>query len=302
LTGTNGWWNSIAGGDFDNDGDIDYVVGNLGLNGPYKASVKEPVCVYAADYDHNGKLDPIMCHFIDGKEYMVHSRNDIIKQMAPMRGKFRSYDAYASVTMQQAMHKDEIAKSFVVKAEKFESAYLENIGGGKFKIADLPVEAQFSPIFGMVTGDFNNDGHLDVLAVGNSYATETQTGRYDAQGSLLLTGNGKGNFGVQRDVLDIFGDNKSVAQMQMSDGSSSIIVGVNSDSLKMFRLNKSVKQISLKPDDAYVLITQNDNKVSKQEFYYGHSYISQSGRRFSVPSDAKSVAVYSFKGEKRVIK
>jgi hypothetical protein len=302
LTGTNGWWNSIAGGDFDNDGDIDYVVGNLGLNGPYKASVKEPVCVYAADYDHNGKLDPIMCHFIDGKEYMVHSRNDIIKQMASMRGKFRSYDAYAGVTLQQAMQKDEITKAFVVKAEKFESAYLENIGDGKFKIADLPLEAQFSPIFGMLTGDFNNDGHLDVLGVGNSYATETQTGRYDAQGSLLLTGDGKGNFGVKRDVLDIFGDNKSVAQMQLSDGSPSIVVGVNSDSLKMFKLNEPVKQISLKPDDAYALITLNDNKVSKQEFYFGHIYISQSGRRFSVPADAKSITVYSFKGDKRVVK
>jgi enediyne biosynthesis protein E4 len=302
LTGTNGWWNSIASGDFDNDGDIDYVVGNLGLNGPYKASVKEPVCVYATDYDQNGKLDPIMCHFIDGKEYMVHSRNDIIKQMTSMRGRFRSYDSYANVTMQQAMRKEELSNAFVVKAERFESSYVENLGGGKFKMSALPLEAQFSPIYGMLTGDFDHDGHLDVLAVGNSYATEVQTGRYDAQGSLLLKGDGKGNFITARDVLNIFGDNKSIAQLQMSDGSSSFVVGVNSDSLKMFKINNYPDQVSLQPDDAYALMTGPDNKTRRQEFYYGQSYISQSARRFSVPADAKSVVIYSFRGDKRVIK
>ena len=232
---------------------------------------------------------------------MVHSRNDIIKQMTPMRGRFRSYDSYASVTMQQAMLKDEIAKAFVVKAEKFESSYLENIGGGKFKIADLPLEAQFSPIYGMITGDFNSDGHLDVLAVGNSFATETQTGRYDAQGSLLLKGNGKGNFAVDRDVLNMFGDNKSIAQLQMSDGSNALVIGVNSDSLKMFKINRSVKQISLQPDDAYALITTSDGNTSRQEFYYGQSYISQAARRLSVPADVKTVVIYSFRGDKRLV-
>jgi hypothetical protein len=233
---------------------------------------------------------------------MVHSRNDIIKQMTSMRGRFRSHDAYASVTLQQAMRKDELAKAFVVKAEKFESVYVENIGGGRFKTTDLPVEAQFSPIYGMLPGDFDNDGHLDVLAVGNSYATEAQTGRYDAQGSLLLKGDGKGNFIVNRDVLNIFGDNKSIARFQMGDGSSSIVVGVNSDSLKMFRISDSSAKVALQPGDAYAVITGSDGKVWRQEFYYGQSYISQSGRRFSVPADAKSVVVFSFKGDRRVIR
>jgi hypothetical protein len=302
LTGTNGWWNGIASGDFDNDGDIDYVVGNLGLNGPYKASVKEPVCVYAADYDHNGKLDPIMCHFIDGKEYMVHSRNDVIKQMTPMRGRFRSYDSYASVTIQEAIKKDELDKAVVVKAEKFESVYLQNMGGGKFKMIDLPLEAQFSPIYGMQTGDFDGDGHLDVLAVGNSYATETQTGRYDAQGSLLLKGDDNGNFIAVRDVLNIFGDNKSIAQFQMSDGSSSVVIGVNSDSLKVFKIKDFPKQIPLLPRDAYALVKDKNNRIRKLEFYYGQSYISQSSRRLSVSADAKSIVVYSFRGDKRIVK
>jgi hypothetical protein len=243
-----------------------------------------------------------MCHFIDGKEYMVHSRNDVIKQMTPMRGRFRSYDSYASVTIQEAIKKDELDKAVVVKAEKFESVYLQNMGGGKFKMIDLPLEAQFSPIYGMQTGDFDGDGHLDVLAVGNSYATETQTGRYDAQGSLLLKGDDNGNFIAVRDVLNIFGDNKSIAQFQMSDGSSSVVIGVNSDSLKVFKIKDFPKQIPLLPRDAYALVKDKNNRIRKLEFYYGQSYISQSSRRLSVSADAKSIVVYSFRGDKRIVK
>jgi enediyne biosynthesis protein E4 len=138
--------------------------------------------------------------------------------------------------------------------------------------------------------------------VGNSFATEAQTGRYDAQGSMLLKGDGKGKFVVMRNVLDVPGDNKSIAQLQMSDGSSSVVVGVNSDSLKLFRINNYPRQIPLLPGDAYALITDNNGKIHRQEFYYGQSYLSQSSRRFQVPAEAKSVVVYSFNGDKRVIK
>jgi hypothetical protein len=169
LVNTSGWWNSLTGADFDKDGDIDYMLGNLGLNGPYKASAKEPVCIYASDYDGNGRIDPIMCHYFDGKEYMVHARDDINRQIASMRGRFKTYDSYATVTLQDAMKKEEIAKAFTVKAECFENAYIENLGSGKFKMHFLPVEAQFSPLFGMLANDFDGDGNIDVLVRGEFF-------------------------------------------------------------------------------------------------------------------------------------
>ena len=158
------------------------------MNGPYKASAEEPVCIYAKDYDKNGRLDPIMCHYLDGKEYIVHARDDINKQITPMRARFRDYASYATVTFQQAFRPDEISNAYVVRCETFASAYIENQGKGKFAMNNLPLEAQFAPVYGMVCKDFNGDGNLDVLCVGNSYATEVQTGRYDAQGSFLLYG------------------------------------------------------------------------------------------------------------------
>jgi hypothetical protein len=302
LTGTNGWWNSMAGGDFDKDGDIDYVIGNLGLNGPYTASTKEPVCIYAGDYDNNGRLDPIMCHFIDGNEYMVHSRDDINRQMTAMRGRFRSYNSYASLTFQQAMQENEISKAYVVKAERFESSYLENLGGGKFKIQLLPLEAQFSPLFGMLSGDFDGDSNLDVISVGNSFSTEVQTGRYDAQGSLFLKGDGKGNFKPERSLLNLSGDNKSIASINMADGTTAVIIGTNSDSLKMFTVNLKRPVIQLLPGESYALITDKSDHTYKQEFYYGHSYLSQGSRSLSIPVNTKSITIYTFSGTKRVLK
>ena len=138
LEHTAGWWNSIVAGDFDHDGDIDYVAGNLGLNGPYKASSTEPVCIYARDYDNNGRIDPVMCHFYDGKEYMVHSRDDMNKQVTAMRARFKDYASYAGATFQESFLKEEITKAYVVKAETFASAYIENLGDGKFTMHNLP--------------------------------------------------------------------------------------------------------------------------------------------------------------------
>jgi len=301
LTNTSGWWNSLAAGDFDKDGDIDYVVGNLGLNGPYKASAKEPVCIYAADYDGNGRIDPIMCHFIDGKEYMVHSRDDINRQMTAMRGRFRSYNSYASVTFQQGMREDEIAKAYIVKAERFENSYVENLGGGKFKLHALPLEAQFSPLFGLLPYDFDNDGNLDILGVGNSFSTEVQTGRYDAQGSLFLKGDGKGNFKPERSLLNLRGDNKSIASINMVNGSSSVIIGTNSDSLKMFSVNMKSRVIPLVPGESYALITDNNNHSYRQEFYYGHTYLSQGSRSLAIPVNTKSIVIFTFSGNKRIL-
>jgi len=97
-----GWWNSIAAADFDEDGDIDYIVGNLGLNTRHKASTKEPLCIYAKDFDKNGRLDPVMCYYVDGKNYIYPTRDEMIKQVASMRGRFQSYKDFASVTFEES--------------------------------------------------------------------------------------------------------------------------------------------------------------------------------------------------------
>jgi enediyne biosynthesis protein E4 len=233
-----GWWNNIVAGDFDKDGDIDYLVGNLGLNAPYHPNPKEPICIYAKDYDKNGRVDPIMCRYDKGVEYIAHARDDLNKQITPMRARFKDYTAYATTSFEKAFRPDELKDAFIVKCEKTESIYLENQGNAQFLMKNLPIEAQFSPICGMITDDFDGDGNLDVLAVGNSYATEVQTGRYDAQGSLLLRGDGKGNFVADRHALNAIGDNKAIAAIKKAGGVKLVLIATNSDYLKIYAVRK----------------------------------------------------------------
>jgi enediyne biosynthesis protein E4 len=222
--------------------------------------------------------------------------------MTSMRGRFRTYEAYAEVDFRNTFRHDEIAGASVLKSETFESSYIENKGGGKFEMRPLPQHAQFSPIYGMLTGDFNNDGNTDVLAVGNSYSTEVQTGRYDAQGSLLLAGDGHSKFNVAQTSMHLKGDNKSIVAMHTGDGKPLFVVGVNGDSIKVFTQPKtSVKVLRLEPYDQYALIKEKNGKTYRQEFYYGNTYLSQSERVLTIPYAVQSVEIFNSKGSKRII-
>jgi hypothetical protein len=143
LAHTNGWWNSLTAGDFDNDGDIDYVVGNLGTNSKYKASPQEPVCVYADDFDKNGTLDPVLCYYLPGQDggpraaYPTHSRDVLIDQMNSMRKRYPRYAEYALTKAENLFTEEELKNAYIVKSETFYSSYIENTGKGKFTIKAL---------------------------------------------------------------------------------------------------------------------------------------------------------------------
>lgn len=303
LPHSHGWWNSIASGDFDNDGDIDYVVGNLGLNSRHKASEKEPLCIYAKDYDKNGRIDPVMCYYVDGKNYLYPTRDEMIKQINSMRGRFPSYEDYAKTTFEESFTPAEISDAYVVKSECFESVYIENLGNGKFKRTALPMEAQFAPVYGMLTGDYNGDNNADVLLAGNAYGTEASTGRYDAMTGLLLAGDGKGNFRSVKSSVTGFkadGDVKSLARLKSAKGGDIILIGNNSSAMQVYQLNKNIgKTIVLKDDDVYAIVKKNDGQSYRQEFYYGNNYLSQSSRTMYVGDDVISVTIYRNDGNKR---
>jgi enediyne biosynthesis protein E4 len=302
IDNSSGWLNSLVGGDFDKDGDIDYIVGNLGLNAQMRASEKYPLCVYGKDYDKNGRIDPILCHYYEGIEYMYHARDDMSKQIPAMRARFGSYAEYANARFDKAFRADELKDATTLKSTHFESAYLENLGNGQFKLHDLPLEAQFSPIFGMLSDDFDGDGNLDVLAVGNSFHTEVNVGRYDAQGSLLLKGDGKGHFIADRKTFNIGGDNKSLTCL-MAGTSPLFLVGANSGALKAFKsTQKQVnKPVFIENTEGYALITEKNGKQYRQEFYFGHSYLSQRDRVFMASANVKTLEIFDCFGKKRTV-
>lgn len=194
LAESEGWWNSIAAGDFDGDGDPDLLLGNEGLNSFYRASTKEPIEMLAKDFNQDGKVDPLMGYFIQGTCFPALPRDALIQQMVQFRRKYPLYADYAKVPFAElitaADHKDALKR----QAKELRSCYAENQGNGQFTLKPLPLEAQCAPIFGFLIADVDQDGKLDALATGNFHPNEAHMGRQDASRGVWLKGNGKGGF------------------------------------------------------------------------------------------------------------
>jgi hypothetical protein len=193
LAGSEGFWNCIGAGDFNRDGKIDFVVGNLGLNSRYRVSAAQPMRVYAGDYDRNGRPDAIATYYLNGIEYPVASRDELGRQLPLIKKQFPSYALYAKAQLTNLLSPDQQRASIVFRACRQQSILLENTGSG-FRLKPLPALAQWAPIQSLLVDDIDQDGNPDVMVVGNAYETESVAGQYDALTGLLLKGNGRGQF------------------------------------------------------------------------------------------------------------
>jgi len=304
LAHTSGWWNSLTEGDFDHDGDMDYVAGNLGLNTRYKGSEKEPLCIYASDYDKNGSVDPVMTYYIQGTRHIVHARDELISQISVMRLRFKKYKEYAEATFDESFLPSELASAYVVCSSWFETSYVENLGNGTFSVRPLPQEAQFGPMYGMVVDDFDNDNNLDILMAGNMYATEVNTGRYDASMGLYARGDGHGGFTPVRPMntgFFAYGDEKGMVKLRVGEGRELVIVADNSGPLRVFANCATGRYFVAESDDAYAIVTLRTGKKYKHEFQYGSTYLSQSSRTLMVSSEVERIEVFDFKGKHRAV-
>lgn len=306
LDQSTGWWNSLTSGDFDNDGNMDYVVGNTGKNSRYKPTSSEPMEIYAKDFDQNGSLDPILTYYLQGEQHIVHPRDELIQQLTFMRKRFPSYAPFARSKFSDIFNEEDLKDAYVLRANTFESSVLKNEGNGKFLVKPLPTQAQLAPVFGMITLDADNDGHLDLLTVGNSYAPEISVGRYDASFGCLLKGNGKGDFtpaSYDESGLSADGDTKGVAAVVDSQGRNIIMVSRSAGPVDAFwQVTAETKNIRLDAMDAWAEITFADGVTRRQEFYYGHSYLSHTDRVLIVPEKAVEVDIVSYSGERRSFK
>ncbi|HEA21695.1 MAG TPA: RNA-binding protein [Pricia antarctica] len=237
LTNTQGWWNRIASGDFDNDGDMDYIVGNFGLNSQLKASPDEPVEVYYKDFDGNGSLDPILTSYIMGESYPIFSKDDLLGQLSGLKRKYVNYSDYADQKITDVFTSEELSDAQILKANNFASSYIENLGNNQFKLTDLPTTAQFSPIYGILIRDFNADGNLDVVLAGNFFGNRVKFGRYDANKGVLLLGNGKGGFqsvNTKESGLNIDGEVRDITLVKLRNGKELILFARNNQTMKEY--------------------------------------------------------------------
>ena len=302
-----GFWNSLTAGDFDNDGDMDYIAGNLGMNTLNRASDEYPVSVYAKDFNNDGNFDAIPTVFYqdkDGKrkEVTFHGRDDLSRQMNTIRKKFDNYQKFASVGIYDILTAEELKGALVLKANYTNTSYMENLGEGKFKISPLPMQAQTAPVNGMLVEDFDDDGSLDVLMVGNDFGNEVSVGRLDAFNGLLLKGDGTGKFksvNISESAFYVSGDAKGLIRVTNSQGKPVIMASQNRSDLRSFSGMKSVTTHPLKTNDAVVFEKLKNGKTRKIEIGYGTSFLSQSSRSILLSPNVKSVEVVDFQGKRR---
>jgi hypothetical protein len=242
LENTHGWWNTVAAADFNQDGFVDLVAGNLGLNSLLKASAEKPVQLFINDFSRDGKPDQILTYFHGDKSYPLASAEQMLKNIPSLQAKYPTIAAYAGKSVQDIFSREQLKAATVRTAGQFASLLLMNNGDEKFNITQLPVEAQFSPIYAILIEDFNNDGHQDMLLGGNFYGAPPEQGRYDAGYGCLLFGDGAGGFApasLQNSGFVATGEIRQLKSLRAASGETLVMAARNNDTVEAFRALKA---------------------------------------------------------------
>jgi hypothetical protein len=233
LSNLKGWWNTIEQSDLDNDGDIDLIVGNHGLNSRFRATENEPITLYANDFDGNGYIDPILTFTENnGKQYPYALRHNLVDQLKYLSKQYPDYESFKNAAINDIFTKEQLDNSVVLEASILSSVMIINKGDFKFEVKDLPFETQFSPVYAINTHDFDNDGDQDILLGGNLNGVMPEYGRYDASFSSYLENMGSGNFKYHQTGkgLNIKGQIRDIKVID-----EKVFIAKNNDSLEVYK-------------------------------------------------------------------
>ena len=232
LPNLNGFWQSIESADLDNDGDEDLVLGNLGLNSQYKASVNEPFTLTVKDFDGNGSIDPIMSYFIQGQNYPAYSLDELSSQLPSIKKKYTDYKSYSETKTSDLLTLLNDKESFTTQIHELASGILIN-NNGELSFTKLPIQAQFSMVNAIKLKNMNGDKLPDLILAGNNSKMRVRIGHLDANHGQLFINKGKGNFEyLPQNIsgLNIRGDVKNMAFV-----GDKILFGVNNAPLMIYQ-------------------------------------------------------------------
>jgi hypothetical protein len=236
---TNGWWNSLAAGDFNGDGYIDLIAGNHGLNSRFKATPEKPVSMYVSDFDLNGTVEQIICAYDGDKSYPLALKHDLTRQIPELARKYPTYESFKNQQITDIFTPEQLKNSTLLDAYLMETSIFINDGKGNFRMEQLPAETQFSPVYSTEVGDYNKDGFQDILLGGNLYNVKPEFGRYDASYGAMLTGNGKGGFiyvPAKTSGFHLNGEVRDIKEIKTMIGNI-IVVARSNDALQVFKVN-----------------------------------------------------------------
>jgi hypothetical protein len=179
LADRTGWWNGIAADDVDNDGDMDYVVTNLGLNTRYRASPEKPALLFHGDFDGSGQAHLIEATFDGDTLVPLRSLNALAEALPSLRARFASAQDFAAASLGEVLSAERLRAARRFAVDTLESGVLLNDGQAHFVFRPLPRLAQAAPAFGVVLTDVDADGHNDLLLAQNFFGPQPETGRMD---------------------------------------------------------------------------------------------------------------------------
>ena len=249
LKNTGGWWNTIHAADLDKDGDLDFVLGNLGLNSRMIASANGPAHLYGNDFDRNGSYEQIITCYRPGpdgqpRECVMVQKPDLQKRIPSIKTKYIKHVDYAKAGFEDIFSAQQREGMTVKTVQTAETSILINDGQGNYTIEALPVQAQTSPIHAILTDDYNGDGKTDILLTGNFFDVLTELGRYDANYGLLLLGDGKMRFtGTKPEQTGFFvrGQVRHMLPIKGANGRQFVVLAKNNDLAQLFAVSKGSK-------------------------------------------------------------
>lgn len=244
LENTEGWWNKVIADDLDGDGDQDLILGNIGENYKFKASIEKPFQVYAKDFDSNGTNDVFLARYYkEGQLVPIRGKECSSQQMPVIAQKFPTYVSFAESDLPTILGQD-IENALHRKAHLFSSVMLIN-DNGKFSIKRLPTDAQLSAVMDIIVEDFDNDGIKDILLAGNKFDVEVETTPADASPGIFMKGTGGLNFKPLKSIESGFFVPYNVKDIHALKVNNrwAILVGINNERMRIF--STDVKAASL---------------------------------------------------------
>jgi enediyne biosynthesis protein E4 len=235
LSDKKGWWNFLLPVDLDNDGDIDLVAGNLGLNSRLTASGKQPVRMYYNDFDGNGKKEQVLTYYLGGKEIPFANKAELEKQMPYLKKKFLYAEDFAKASLSDLFGADKLSNAQILSADYFSNTVFINNGQLGFDARPMPFEAQLTSFKDAVIINANNDNLPDLLLMGNYYGNNIEMGRYDADYGTILINKGKGEFVcASMNGLAVKGEVRHIRKINIGK-KEAFILARNNDSAKVIQ-------------------------------------------------------------------
>ncbi len=229
-----GLWFHVSPQDVDQDGDLDFIAGNLGSNIKFKASEEKPFLIYSNDFDNNGNYDIVLANFSDDQLVPVRGRECSSEQVPEIKQKFPTFEGFATASLEDIY---DLKSAQKLKATTLYSGVFLN-DGGKYSFKKFPMEAQISPINDVVYTDLNKDGKMDIIAGGNLYSTEVETTRLDAGVGTVMLSNGDGTYDVEPSKETGLLIKKNVKHLALLKGKdkSTLVIANNNDKVETFKL------------------------------------------------------------------